>query len=73
MYLNLFNKNFSSFNNSNIIFSLQQNFLNGKMLDVVWFDCFLFSFSLRIENGNRNVFDWISIFIFNENIFPHKP
>jgi len=33
----------------------------------VWFGCFLFSFSLKIENGDENVFSWISENIFSEN------
>ena len=33
----------------------------------VWFDCFLFSFSLKIENGDENVFGWIFENIFTEN------
>jgi len=33
----------------------------------VWFGCFLFSFSLKIENGDENVFGWISENIFSEN------
>ena len=45
---------------------------HGK-LKGVWFGCFLFSFSLKIENGDGNVFDWISVFIFSENIFPNEP
>jgi len=44
-----------------------------KYLGSVWFGCFLFSFSLKIENGDENVFDWIFVFIFNENIFPNEP
>ena len=32
-----------------------------------WFDCFLFSFSLKTENGDKNVFGWISENIFSEN------
>jgi len=28
---------------------------------------------LEIENGDENVFDWISVFIFSENIFPNEP
>jgi len=39
----------------------------------VWFDCFLFLFSLKIKNGDENVFGWISIFMFSENIFPNEP
>jgi len=39
----------------------------------VWFGCFLFSFSLKIENGDGNVFGWIFVFIFSENIFPNEP
>ena len=39
----------------------------------VWFGCFLFSFSLEIENGDENVFGWIYVFIFSENIFPNEP
>ena len=38
------------------------NYLGG-----VWFDCFLFSFSLKIENGNENAFGWIFENIFSEN------
>ena len=43
------------------------------MLRGVWFDFFLFLFSLEIENGDENLFGWISIFIFSENIFPNEP
>ena len=39
----------------------------------VLFDYFLFSFSLKIKNDDKNVFDWIFIFIFNENIFLNEP
>ena len=43
----------------------------------VWFDCFLFSFSLEIknenENGDENVFGWIFENIFSKNIFQNKP
>jgi len=38
-----------------------------------YFGCFLFLFLLEIENGNENIFDWISVFIFSENIFPNEP
>ena len=38
----------------------------------VWFDCFLCSFSLEIKNGEVDVFGWISVFIFSENIFPNE-
>jgi len=44
-----------------------------KLLGGVWFGCFLFSFSLKIENDDGNVFGWISVFIFSENIFPNEP
>jgi len=37
------------------------------LLGGVWFDCFLFSFSLKTENGDENVFDWIFENIFSEN------
>ena len=33
----------------------------------VWFGCFLFSFSLKTENSDENVFGWISENIFSEN------
>jgi len=33
----------------------------------VWFGCFLFSFSLKTENGDENVFGLISENIFSEN------
>ena len=33
----------------------------------VWFGCFLFSFSLKTENGDKNVFGLISENIFSEN------
>jgi len=33
----------------------------------VWFGCFQFLFSLKTENGDENVFGWISENIFNEN------
>jgi len=39
----------------------------------VWFDCFLFSFSLEIKNGGGNAFGWIFENIFSENIFPNEP
>jgi len=39
----------------------------------VWFDCFLFSFSLKIENGDENVFGWIFENIFNENEYRKQP
>jgi len=38
-----------------------------KILGGVWFGCFLFSFSLKIENGDENVFGWISENILSEN------
>jgi len=44
-----------------------------KSLGDVWFGCFLFSFLLVIENGDGNVFSWIFVFIFSENIFPNEP
>jgi len=44
-----------------------------KQLGSVWFGCFLFSFSLEIENGDGNVFGLISVFIFSKNIFPNEP
>jgi len=34
---------------------------------LVWFGCFLFSFSLKTKNGDENVFGWISENIFSEN------
>jgi len=33
----------------------------------VWFDCFLFSFSVKTKNSDENVFSWIFENIFNEN------
>ena len=39
----------------------------------VRFDCFLFSFSLEIENGDENAFGWIFENIFDENIFSNEP
>ena len=33
----------------------------------VWFGYFLFSFSPKTENGDENVFGWISENIFSEN------
>lgn len=33
----------------------------------VWFYCFLFSFLLKTENGDENMFSWISKNIFSEN------
>ena len=39
----------------------------NEYLRGVWFDCFLFSFSLKIENDDENVFGWISENIFSEN------
>jgi len=41
------------------------NTLNN--LGDVWFDCFLFSFSLKTGNGNKNMFGWIFENIFSEN------
>jgi len=38
-----------------------------KTLRGVWFGCFLFSFSLKTENGDENLFGWISENIFSEN------
>ena len=38
----------------------------------VWFDCFLFSFSFEIENGDENAFGWIFENIFGENIFSNE-
>jgi len=37
------------------------------ILGGVWFDYFMFSFSLKTENSNENVFGWISENIFTEN------
>jgi len=34
---------------------------------------FLFFFYLKIKNGDENVFGWISVFIFYENIFSNEP
>jgi len=39
----------------------------------VWFGCFLFSFSLKTENGDENVFDWIFENIFSENENKKQP
>ena len=39
----------------------------------VWFSCCLFSFLLKIENGNKNAFGWIFKNIFRENIFSNEP
>jgi len=53
--------------------------LKGDMLNIlkqlgsVWFGCFLFSFSLEIENGDENVFGWISENIFSENETRKQP
>jgi len=44
-----------------------------RNLGGVWFDCFLFSFSLEIENGDGNAFGWFFENIFSENIFSNKP
>jgi len=33
----------------------------------VWFDCFLFLFSQKTENGDENVFGWIFENIFSKN------
>jgi len=41
--------------------------ISMKIIKGVLFDCFLFSFSLKIENGDENVFGWISENIFSEN------
>ena len=38
-----------------------------KLLKNVWFDCFLFSFSLKTENGDENLFSQIFKNIFSEN------
>ena len=38
-----------------------------KILGGVWFGYFMFSFLLKTENGDENVFDWISENIFSEN------
>ena len=46
--------------NSKTLIKLSKELPN---LGNVWFVCFLFSFSLEIKNGDRNVFHWISIFI----------
>jgi len=43
-----------------------------EVLGVVWFDCFLFSFSLEIKNGDKNAFGWIFENIFSENIFSNE-
>ena len=40
---------------------------------MLWFDYFLFSFSLEIENGDGNVFDWIFENMFSKNIFSNEP
>ena len=37
----------------------------------VWFDCFLFL--LEIENDDKILSGWISVFIFSENIFSNEP
>ena len=33
----------------------------------IWFDCFLFLFLVKTENGDENMFNWIFKNIFNEN------
>jgi len=43
------------------------------ILGTIWVDCFLFSFSLEIENGDENAFGWIFENIFSENIFSNEP
>ena len=53
---NLFEVSNASFSGNN------RNSLRG-----VWFNCFLFLFSLKTENGDKNVFGWISENIFSEN------
>ena len=50
-----------------------KSFIFLGSLGGVWFGFFLFSFSLEIENDDGNVFGWISVFIFSENIFSNKP
>jgi len=44
-----------------------------KILGGIWFDCFQFLFSLKIENGDENVFGCIFENIFNKNIFSNEP
>ena len=40
----------------------------------VVFDLIIFCFHFQeVENGDKNVFGWISVFIFSENIFPNEP
>ena len=41
--------------------------LYSQNLGGVWFGCFLFSFSLKTENDDENVFGLISENIFSEN------
>ena len=47
---------------------MENSFVRG-----VWLDCFLFLFSLKIENGNGNAFGWIFENILSENIFSNEP
>ena len=53
--------------NSVMFASCMSKLVSGKSLGGVWFGCFLFSFSLKTENGDENVFGLISENIFNEN------
>ena len=43
-----------------------------KILEDVWFGCFLFLFLLKIKNDNENRFGWIFENIFSKNIFINK-
>jgi len=44
-----------------------------NQLGGVWFVHFLFSFLLKIENSDENMFGWIFKDIFSENIFSNEP
>ena len=46
------------------LIEIQQEWNSWKLREV-WFDCFLFLFLLKIKNSDKNVFGWISVFIFS--------
>jgi len=56
-----------AFNWSKLNMSINDLWRVVRNLGGVWFDCFLFSFSLKIKNGDENIFGWISENIFSEN------
>jgi len=47
-------------------------FIYVKTLGGVWFGCFMFLFSLEIENDDENAFGWIFENIFSENILSNE-